>query len=474
MTEWGVAVSMRATSGRHYDGLRGFAWRDRVRNRNKEWVMQTMELPKNVKIAVAVSGGADSVALLDKMFALRQKMGWMLSVVHCEHGIRGEDSRRDCAFVEELAKKYGLPFYPFSADCPLLAKEKKLSLEVAAREFRYECFNKLIDRGFAEYIALAHHLDDCAETTLFRLCRGTALRGVSGMSVRSGRFLRPLLDESKVEILDYLAERNMPFCMDATNLERCATRNVLRLDVMPVLEREIPGAARSIAQFARLAKEDDEYLYSLAGELVEQVEPRGADSGFRVRIAPPALFRRACLSVLERLGLERDYTAKHLEALDSLRNLQTGAKIVLPKGIVGVRRYEKIAFLVGEDERAEIPSIKFQIGEFVWGRYALKLSLQPPESGEFLRVDMDKIPEDTVIRGRLEGDTFQKFGGGQKSLKKYLIDRKIPAELRDGLPLLAAGKEIFAVFGVEISEKAKVTDETKNIAYLTATENSGI
>lgn len=436
--------------------------------------MQTMELPKNVKIAVAVSGGADSVALLDKMFALRQKMGWTLSVVHCEHGIRGDDSRRDCAFVEALAKEYGLPFYAFSADCPALAKEKKVSLEVAAREFRYECFNRLIGGGKAEYIALAHHLDDCAETTLFRLCRGTALRGVAGMSVVYGRFLRPLLGESKAEILEYLAERNMRYCTDETNLERCATRNVLRLDVMPVLEKEIPGAARSIAQFAKLAKEDDEYLYSLAEELIEWEEVCGADSGFRVRIAPPALFRRACLTVLENLGLERDYTAKHLQALDGLRELQTGARIVLPKGIVGVRRYDKIAFLVGEDERVEIYPVKFQVGEFVWGRYALKVSLEQPTGGKYLRVDMDKIPENAVIRGRMEGDVFQKFGSGEKTLKKYLIDRKIPAELRDEIPLLAVGGEILAVLGVEISEKVKVTDETKNIAYLTATENSGI
>ncbi len=430
--------------------------------------MQTMDLPKNVKIAVAVSGGVDSVVLLAKMLEKRADMGWRISVVHCEHGIRGEDSRTDGEFVKALAEKFGLPFTMFSADCPALVKQKKVSLEVAARDFRYDCFQRLIDGGEADYIALAHHLDDGAETTLFRLCRGTSLRGVSGMSVVCGSFLRPLLDESKAEILAYAAERNIEYRTDKTNFEREATRNVLRLDVMPVLEREIPGAARSIMQFARLAKEDDEYLYSLASELLERETPQGADSGVRVRFGPPALFRRACLSALEQMGIEKDYTAKHLLALDGLRALQTGARIALPKGVFAVRRYDKIAFLFGEDERTEILERKFEIGEFVWGRYALNISSVLPKDAKFLRADMDKIPENAVIRTRKEGDIFQKFGCGEKSLKKYLIDRKIPAELRDGLPLLAAGKEILAVLGVEISEKIKVTDETKNTVYLTA------
>ena len=429
--------------------------------------MRTLELPKNVKIAVAVSGGADSVVLLAKMLEKQSEMGWRLSVVHCEHGIRGEDSRADCAFVKALAEKYGLPFTVFSADCPTIAKEKRVSLEVAARQFRYECFHRLLARKEAEYVALAHHLDDGAETTLFRLCRGTSLRGVSGMSVVNGPFLRPLLDESKAEILAYVAEHGVEYRTDQTNFERDATRNVLRLDVMPILEREIPGAARSIVQFASLAKEDDEYLYFLAKDLIEYETPQGADSGFRVRFAHPALFRRACLSVLELLGIEKDYTAKHLQALSDLCSLQTGARVTLPKGFVAVRRYEKIAFLIGKDESVEITERKFKKGEFVWGRYALNIDSQPPSSGEYLRADMDKIPENAVLRTRKEGDRFHKFGGGEKSLKKYLIDRKIPLEKRGGLPLLAVGNEILAVLGVEISEKIKVTNETKNTVYFT-------
>ena len=428
--------------------------------------MRTMELPKNVRIAVAVSGGVDSVVLLHKMYSLQREMEWTLSVVHCEHGIRGDDSRADGRFVKSLAERYGLPFTCFSADCPALAKEKKVSLEVAAREFRYESFEKLIVRGEAEYIALAHHLDDGAETTLFRLCRGTSLRGVSGMSVVCGSLLRPLLDESKAEILDYAASHGLDHRTDETNFERDATRNVLRLDVMPVLEREIPGAARSIVQFASLAKEDDEYLYSLAESLVEYETPQGADSGWRVAFGAPVLFRRACLIVLERLGLEKDYTAKHLQALDGLRQSQTGARAVLPHGIVGVRSYEKVAFFIGEEKSEELPEIRFSLGEFVWGRYALNIS-RSDMGTPFLRADLDKIPKDAIIRSRKEGDVFRKFGGGEKSLKKFLIDRKIPAQLRDGLPLLAQGNEILAVLGVEISEKIKVTNETKNTVYFT-------
>jgi len=426
--------------------------------------MRMQNLPKNVRIAVAVSGGVDSVVLLHKMRSLQDSMGWSLSVVHCEHGIRGEESLLDRDFVQALAKRWGLECYLFSADCPTLAKERKISLETAAREFRYECFQSLLDGGAVDFVALAHHLDDAAETTLFRLCRGAALRGAVGLFADREGYIRPLLDESKTEILEYAAAHGLEYRTDKTNFEKDATRNVLRLDVMPALERAIPDAARSIAQFAALAKEDDDYLSLEAEKLLLKEPQKGGDSGWRVRFGEPVLFRRACLFALEKLGLEKDYTAKHLWALQNLCGLQTGAKAVLPQGIVAVRGYENIAFLLGEEERNPLPEIPFAIGKFVWGRYVINIS-NSDMGGSFLKADLEKIPDGAVIRSRKEGDVFRKFGGGEKTLKKFFIDRKIPALERDGLPILAIGNEVLAVLGVEISENVKVTEKTKNTVY---------
>lgn len=427
--------------------------------------MLRLDLPKNVKIAVAVSGGADSVALLDKLVLLSAECGFSLSVVHCEHGIRGEESLADAEFVRLLAGGYGLPFTAFSEDCIALAERSGESVEVAARNFRYRCFEKVLASG-ADYVALAHHKDDAVETALFRLCRGTSLGGVLGMSPISGRYLRPLLDETKQEILAYVEQKGLHYRVDSTNLQRVATRNRLRLDVLPTLAEAIPGAGDNLLAFAKEAKEDDAYLYALANELIERAEPQNAtDTGWRVKISPLPLFRRACLTVLKTLGLEKDYTKKHLQSIAELCGLQTGARAVLPKGIVAMRAYEKIVFFQGEEEDV-FPRYPFGFGEFEWGRYVLSVSNVPMMEAKALRVDAEKIPKNAVIRSREEGDVFRKFGGGTKPLKKYLIDEKIPLAKRDGLPLLAAGHEILAIFGVEISEAVKLTKNTKKTAYL--------
>ncbi len=427
--------------------------------------MLHLDLPKNVKIAVAVSGGADSVALLDKLVLLAAECGFSLSVVHCEHGIRGGESLADAEFVRLLAESYGLPFTAFSEDCIALAKRSGESVEVAARNFRYRCFEEVLASG-ADYVALAHHKDDAVETALFRLCRGTSLGGVLGISPISGRYLRPLLDETKQEILAYVKQKGLQYRLDATNLQRVATRNRLRLDVLPVLTEAIPGAGDNLLAFAKEAKEDDAYLYALANGLIERAELQNAtDTGWSVKISPLPLFRRACLTVLKALGLEKDYTKKHLQSIAELCGLQTGARAVLPKGIVAMRSYDKVAFFQGIAEDV-FPVHTFGFGEFEWGRYVLSVSDAPLTGKKVLRVDVEKIPKNAVIRTREEGDVFRKFGGGTKPLKKYLIDEKIPLAKRDGLPLLAAGHEILAVFGVEISEDVKMTKDTKKTAYL--------
>ena len=429
--------------------------------------MWTKDLPNNVKIAVAVSGGADSVALLDRLVCVAPEKGLSLSVVHCEHQIRGQESLADADFVQKLAEGYGLEYYLFSEDCPALAKRLGVSLEVAAREFRYRCFEELLRGGRAEYIALAHHKDDAAETALFRLSRGTSLGGVLGMSTVCGGYLRPMLSEGKEEILQYIAKRGLRYRVDSTNFEKDATRNRIRLDVMPALEDAVPGAKENLIAFGVRAKEDDEYLYTLAKEWVVKTPPAfEGDLGFCVGVdAPPPLFRRACLTVLKALGVEKDYTQKHLLALQSLCHLQTGARVSLPQGITAVRRYQSVQFCrdVKEEKKQPIP---FACGRFSWGMYEITVSETPLEGVGVLRVDAEKIPPTACIRCREEGDTFLKFGGGRKPLKKYLIDKKIPQPCREEIPLLADGNEILAVFGVEISERVKLTNESKKILYL--------
>lgn len=448
---------------------------------------------KGKRICVALSGGADSVCLLHLMKEREAADGFELSAVHCEHGIRGAESLADAAFAREICSELGVPFFHFEEDCLALARVRKESLETAARAFRQETFRALVEKGKADFIATAHHADDEAETVLFRLCRGTALAGARGMEEASGFFLRPLLTWNKARILRYLSERGIEYREDRSNYVPDVTRNKLRLEILPRLEDAVPGAAGNLARFARLAAEDDDLLLRLSRELIFEREPREEnDSGICLKeCGERALFRRAALAALKRLGIEKDYTAAHLESVFDLQKLQVGSRIDLPKRVVAVRDYDSIRFLktdaLGGSERENerenkrkngdvfSTGVPFGAGVFAWGMVEVTVE----EAGQVrnekttseggaraLRFDFDRVPAGAVIRCAKAGDRFCKFGGGTKALSRYLIDKKIPQAVRNKIPLIADrdGDEVYVVCGVEIADGVKVTEDTEKIA----------
>ncbi len=417
------------------------------------------------KICVAVSGGADSVALLHYLKAEKAKGGYALLAVHCEHGIRGEESLRDMRFVQSLCEEWEIPLEIFTADCVARAKTEKSSLETAARGFRYESFATLLREGKADYIATAHHLNDEAETVLFRLARGTALGGASAMQPQRDSYLRPFLDCSKAEILEYVRKNGLSFVEDGTNLQTDATRNKIRLEVLPKLEQSVKGATRNIARFAALAKEDDELLYELSTPLLQE---RGEKILLLFCDKKP-LFTRACLTAMKRLGVERDYTSAHLQALFALQASERGASLDLPK-LRAEKRTEGIVLFLPKEEyfppRAE--EKRFDLNGFDGGRYEVNVFLTPPKGEEALRFDLDKLPSDATFRFRKEGDVFRKFGGNGKSLRKFFNEKKIPPKEREYLPLIASktSGRVYVVCGVEIAEEIKVDEGTRRIVYI--------
>ncbi len=422
---------------------------------------------ENKKICVAVSGGADSVALLHYLKNGETERGYFLSAIHCEHGIRGEESLADMQFVQALCKEWGISLKVVREDCPARARMEKTSLETAARNFRYEQFDSLLRSGEADYIATAHHRGDLAETVLFRLCRGSALTGAAAIKAENGGYLRPFLAWSKEEILAYVSQNGLVFREDSTNLQTDATRNKLRLEILPKLEEVIPKAAENLARFALLAKEDDELLYRLAGALL--IKEEGVVVKFS---AEKPLFTRACLIALKELGLEKDYTSAHLAALFSLQGLERGATIVLPRNYRAKKGEKGILFYLEEGE-APIPKndeAPFALTGYDGGRYEVNLDLTPPKEGyggRVLRVDAEKIPATAKFRFRREGDYIYRFGGGKKSLKKFFNEEKIPPRERAYLPLIAeACGEVYAVCGVEISDKVAVDERTKSTIYI--------
>ncbi len=429
------------------------------------------------RICVAVSGGVDSTALLYYLSEQSKNYNFTLCAVHCEHGIRGEESKEDMRFVQALCSSLQVECFTFQENCVSIAKREKKSLETVAREFRKDCFARILKEKKVDFIATAHHLQDEAETVLFRLARGSSLTGAKGMKEIDGVYVRPFLTWKKEEIIAYAKEKGLNFRVDKTNFERDATRNKIRLDVLPSLENAVSGASENLAKFALRAEKDDEFLYSLAKELVVFQEKRASVAFSKIE----PLFTRACLLAMKFLGVEKDYTSGHLSDLFALQSAERGAVLHLPFGVCAEKDFEKIVFYKREDLETLPPypthSEKFSKKGFDGGRYAVSVSETPFEEEsewKILRVDRDKIPQSAVFRFRKDGDKIEKFGGGTQTLKKFYNERKIPKNERAYLPIIAEekGGEVYAVCGEEISNKVKITQDTKSVLYIKLFKNS--
>jgi tRNA(Ile)-lysidine synthase len=261
------------------------------------------------KVLAAVSGGADSVVLLDLLCGLKKSLGFTLAVAHLNHQIRQSAAERDADFVESLAAKYGLPFHLGVKNVPALAKQSGLSLEDAGRRARYEFFCQEARLHQYDTLALAHHADDQAETILFRLLRGAAAKGLSGIAPerreQGVRLVRPLLQATKQEILEYAAAHALTFQEDETNANIAYTRNKLRLEILPRLKEINPNYQEGLRRTAEILRADDEYLDVEARRLYAEIVV--GENPARIKLDAVALqsCRRALARRIVRLAIEK-------------------------------------------------------------------------------------------------------------------------------------------------------------------------
>lgn len=437
---------------------------------------------RGLSLAIAVSGGRDSVALLHYLHKNAEEAHISLSALTCCHGIR-PSAEADVAFVEELCKAWGVPLTVFRADVPARAKQSGRNLEEEGRLFRRECYRKMLDGG-ADAVLTAHHRDDYSETVLFRLARGTSLQGLDVFPAQEG-LLRPLLGVTRARIDEYIKENALPFTEDETNADVALSRNRIRHEVLPALERAVPGAKENLVRFAERAVRDDAFLQELA---LREVRGEGEK---RVSAAlPEPVFFRACLAAMKALGLTRDYTESNLQELKKLAAAQAGRSTRLPCGVTVYREGADLVFLPQKKDAEEAQKARelpfflgrreafggvLEVGEGDFGAGEPPetaggppfLRSGPPRSmGRVLLIDLDEVPKGAVWRTRREGDTFLACNGHKKTLKKFLTDRKIPARVGRGLPVLAVGSEVFAVAGVEIGDRLKRTETTVRPGHL--------
>ncbi len=404
------------------------------------------------------------MALLHYLRVHAEDGGYCVKALNVEHGIRGETSERDSAFVRDYCEKNQIPFLFYAVRAREMSEKEKIGLEEAARKLRYQCFAQALKSGECDLIALAHHADDQAETVLMNLLRGAGLNGAGGMTPVNGAFVRPFLHVPKEELTAYLEENAIPFVTDETNFSEDFTRNALRRRVMPVLRELYPFGERNLVRFAARCREENAYLDSLAETALSR--ERGAYLIAETLDRP--LFDRAVLLALKKLGMTADYGAVQTESVFKLKNAANGASCDLGQGIRAVREYERIGiFRPQEEVLSEIP---FSFGNFSFGTGTLRAERVSRSEITFgdgsFYVDADKIPENAVFRIRKEGDIFRPFGGGTRKLKEFLIDRKIPKRYRSAFPVLAVEKTVYFIANTEISDLIKVDKDTRNVVKL--------
>ncbi len=435
-------------------------------------------------ILAAVSGGADSVCLLLVLKELAGEYGFRLTAAHIEHGIRGEASRRDAAFVQRLCRVQEVPCLVYSCDAPAYAKEHRMSLEEGARQLRYDRLAQAAAAVGADKIAVAHHQNDCAETLLFHLARGSGLKGFCAILPVRDNLIRPLLAVSREEIEAFLAERRQEYCTDETNLEIEYSRNKIRRQVLPVLteinQQAVAHLYRSTELFAQVNELVEELAARARARCVEIPQTPGVVLTDRILSESLLIQETVVFGLLKELaGSGKNLTSVHVRQTLELFARQTGRRVSLPYGLTAVRTYAGVwlcrAAVPKQAEEFCRASEPLYPGEELWLKYynfTVKSRIfdknrqfdKIPQKKYTKWFDYDKIKNTLLLRGRCPGDYFVIDASGRRQkLKKYLINEKIPREEREDLLLLAEQNHVLWAVGYRISDAYKVTGDTKRI-----------
>lgn len=430
----------------------------------KSFILKNNLVKKGEVIGIGVSGGLDSMALLNIMNDLAYELDIQIVAVHINHGIR-EESIYEEDFVEQKCKELGVRFYKFRIDAPKIAQEKNLSLETAAREGRYKVFEALITKGIVDKIALAHHLDDQAETLLMHLFRGSGMSGAKGMApIRDNKYIRPLLELSKKQLEDYVTVNSIEHIEDESNYDITYNRNFIRNVVMKDILKRWPNAVSALANFSKSLVEDDSFINSQIREDAVIRDNNLVQIPCSCFLYHNSIVTRTIFKALATLGIKQDIERKHIALIKELALTgENGKKIKLPNQIVVSKEYDYIAIHSNKKEKPVLDQ-EFKSGTFEVQGYGKIIVKRVKDfdvnetNGDCLYFDFRKVPKTARWRFREDGDVFEKFGGGSKKLKSYLIDKKVPQRIRNVLPVLADGNEVYVIAGVEISDKVRLDD----------------
>lgn len=439
------------------------------------------------KILIALSGGPDSVCLLNILFELKEELNIEIAAAHLNHLLRGEDALRDEEYVIDICNKMGVKCFAKRVDINAYAEEHKLSSEMAGRNVRYDFFDEILNREGFNKIATAHNANDQAETILFRLMRGTGLEGLGGIKVfRDNKIIRPILCLSRNEVEKYIKLKSLCPRVDKTNFEKIYNRNKIRLDILPYMKENFnKDIIQTLNRMSALLQKDNEFLENLALGLYNNycIE---YDDYFIIKKEifkeEEVIVNRVLRHVITKFSRSNyDFEMKHIYKIFYLSKNDSGKIVDLPNGIYAENIYGDIYIKSKEkkptikNEKEEIILSKnninkttanfdgFKIQFYVVNDYEKdKINLKENKLVKYF--DFDKINKNILVRYRKDGDRIIPLGmNGNKKLKDIFIDMKIPKEERDNTPILCFDEKIAWIIGIRTSEEYKLTNKSKNI-----------
>jgi tRNA(Ile)-lysidine synthase len=443
----------------------------------KRTVQKHKMLSPGDTVLIAVSGGPDSVCLLSALHNLSDELDLSLHVAHLDHMFRGKESADEAQFVAGLANQLGLPSTIESIDGAALCRERGLSVQAGAREARYAFLSRVAEMIGASRIATGHTATDQAETVLLRLLRGAGSAGLAGIPPVRGRFIRPLIETTREQVLEHLAQAGLTYVTDPSNTKPLYTRNRIRLELMPVLRQFNPRIVEVLAAEAALLKDENEAL-NLSVETAAHAVTEKRGDGFAVQrdaflALHPAIKRR----ILRKLADDSAHGPSCLtsvqvdEALQFMSTAPTGRTMLLPEGLTIERTYGR--FLIGPSTETapfacqlKIPGKTPVPGSGIEVETILCSGPEaPPDTNYCWQAifDYDKIGLPLQVRNRRPGDRFHPsgLGGKSKKLQDLLVDAKVPRRRRDAVPLLCSGSEIIWVMGMRTDQRFHAQADTK-------------
>ena len=406
------------------------------------------------KILVALSGGADSVALLRVL----QSLGYICECAHCNFHLRGLESDRDETFVRQLCEKQRILLHVTHFDTSAYAKDHHLSIEMAARELRYEWFEHIRKEIGASVIAVAHHRDDSVETFLLNLMRGAGINGLRGIPVKNGKIVRPLLSVSKEDILDYLQAIHQEYVTDSTNLEDEYMRNKIRLNILPAMKEVNPSIMETI--------QETTFRFSEISNIYQQ--DRTEAIAHKVTSTSPELFRISLVDVL-----------------DDVAPLSLLHEILFPKGFNGSQIQDIYRTLSSSQSGKRFFSAEWEVlrdREYIWIKKKTPTQSIPeimmeeiertpsfviPRDKHIACLDADKINRPLTIRKWERGDKFVPLGmNGKKNVSDYLTDKKYSLFQKENQYVVCCGEDIVWLVNERTDHRFRITDNTQRIMLI--------